>query len=174
MKARVLDILFSPDTESPPYFSRMVLRFGDTNTQLVVFIYPGGKCELVQYGLKNMSSTEFSEMVSKMTSANPKVTDKEIAMRLKVDISRSPIDLQSLNRALIQLRSIKISPVLTNRLAGDEFSEYEFSYDTWEESVHYTIIGPFGGDPQDQLGHWMIEFKSGLPNLLQFSKESKP
>jgi hypothetical protein len=167
MKARVLDILFPLDVAPKPYFLKMILRFGDSDTQLVVVVYPGGKSEVIHYSLTGMSSGELSQLISKMVAENPNVKEQEIAAKLKVDVSRSPIEHQALNRALDELKAVRISPVLANRVAVDESSEYEFWYDTWQESVHYTITSPFHHDPQDQLGRWMVKFKANLPDLLK-------
>lgn len=174
MKARVLDILFPLDVGPTPYFSRMVLRFSDSDTQLVVVTYPGGKSELIRYSLEGVSSRELAHLISKMVAENPDVKAQEIAAKLKVSVSRSPIESGALKPALDELKAIRISPVLVSRVAVDEFSEYEFWYDNWQESVHYTITSPFGKDPQDQLGRWMTKFRENIPNLLKAKLEATP
>src|SRR5271168_3915393 len=174
MKARVLDILFPLDLGPTPYFSKMVLRFSDSDTQLVVVVYPGGKGELIRYSLAGVKSGELSHLISKMVAEDPKVTDREIAAKLKVDVSRSPVAHEALNRALDELKAIRISPVLESRVAVDEYSEYEFWYDTWQESVHYTITSPVGNAAQDKLGQWMTKFRESVPNLLKASLTPKP
>jgi hypothetical protein len=55
---------------------------------------------------------------------------------------------------------------MASRVAVDEYSEYEFWYDTEEESVHYKLTGPFKGDPQDKLVQWMIRFRASVPELV--------
>ena len=175
MKTRVLDLLFPLNVTPEPYFAKMILRFGDSDTQLVVVVYPGGKSELIRFSLAGTSSRELSHLISKMTAENPTVREQEIAAKLKVDVTRSPIEHEAFNRVIDELKVIRISPVLANRVAVDESSEYEFWYDTWQESVHYTITGPFGDDPQDQLGRWMIKFKvESPPDLLRASSAPKP
>lgn len=174
MKARVLDILFPLDVGPTPYFSRMVLRFGDSDTQLVVVVYPGGKGELIRYSLAGLKEGELSQLISKMISENPDVTDRGIAAKLKVEVNRSPIDDEALNRPLDELRAIRISPALDSRVAVDEYSEYEFWYDTWQESVHYTITSPAGNAAQDKLVQWMTKFRASVSNLLKASLTPKP
>ncbi len=175
MKARVLDILFPLDVTSTPYFSKMILRFGDSDTQLVVLIYPtypvhaGGQAELIRYSVAGTGNSDLPQFISNMVAQNPNVTDREIAAKLKVDVTRSPIGYEALDRFLKKLKAIRISPILASRVAVDESSEYEFWYDTWQESVHYTLTGPFHNGPQDQLGRWMIKFRADLPNLLKAS-----
>lgn len=167
MKARVLDILFPLDVVPEPYFAKMILRFGDSDTQFVVVVYPGRKSELICYSLAGVSNGALSQMISKMVSENPDLKDQEIAAKLKVEVTRAPIEYDRLNVAIEELKSIRIAPVLAHGVAVDEFSEYEFWYDTWQESVHYTITSPFNNDSQDQLARWMIKFKSDIPSLLK-------
>lgn len=174
LKARVLDILFPLDLGPTPYFSKMVLRFSDSGTQLVVVVYPGGKGELIRYSLAGVKSGGLSQLISRMVAEYPEITDREIAAKLKVDVSRSPVDHQALNRALDELKSIRISPVLESRVAVDAYSEYEFWYDTWQESVHYTITSPVGNAAQDKLAQWMTKFRENVPTLLKASITPKP
>ncbi len=174
MKARVLDILFPLDVAPKPYFSKMILRFGDSGTQLVVVVYPGGKSELIRYSLAGTSGGEFSQLISKMVAENPDVKEQEIAAKFKVDVYRSPIEHEALNRALDELKAVRIPPILASRVAVDEFSEYEYWYDNWQESVHYTITGPFKNTPQDELVQWMIRFRANLPYLFKASSAPKP
>ena len=180
IKARVLDILFPLDVAPKPYFQKMVLRFSDSDTQLVVVVYPDKdkywirKCEITRYALEGMGKGELSQFISKMVAENPNVKEQEIAAKLKVDITRSSVPLEAFSRALDELKAIRISPVLADRVPVDDYSEYEFWYDNWQESVHYAITSPFGNDPQDQLGRWMTKFRDNLPNLLKASLEATP
>jgi hypothetical protein len=173
MKARVLDILFPLDVGPTPYFSKMVLRFSDSDTQLVVVTYSGGKSELIRYGVAGTKSGELAHLISKMVAENPDLKEQDIAAKLKVDVNRLPIDSEALNRALNELKAIRISPVLASRVAVDEYSEYEFWYDNWQESVHYTITSPFGNAAQDKLGEWMVKFRASVPDLLKSGSASK-
>jgi hypothetical protein len=179
MKARVLNILFPLDVAPKLYFQRMVLRFSDSDTQLVVVVYPDKdkywvrKCEITSYALQGMGKGELSQFISKMVAENPNLQEQEIAAKLKVETTRSSVALEAFNRALDELKAIRISPVLADRVAVDEYSEYEFWYDNWQESVHYAITSPFGKDPQDQLGRWMTKFRDNLPNLLKASLGTK-
>ena len=66
MKARVLDILFPLDVAPKPYFLKMILRFGDSDTQLIVVVYPGGKSELIRYSFAGMGEGKLSQLISKM------------------------------------------------------------------------------------------------------------
>jgi hypothetical protein len=173
MKARVLDILFPMDVAPKSYFLKMTLRFGDSDTQLVVVIYPDkGKywvrrCEITRYALAGMGEGQLSQLISRMVAENPDVREQEIAAKLKVEVTRSPIDYEALDRALKDLKAVRISPILASRVAVDEYSEYEYWYDGGQESVHYVITGPFKGDPQDQLVQWMIRFRANLPEMLK-------
>ena len=56
--------------------------------------------------------------------------------------------------------------MLASRVFSDESSEYEFWYDTWEESVHYVLRGPGKEEPQDELVKWMIEFRAKATGLI--------
>jgi hypothetical protein len=172
MKDRVLDLLFRSDAVSSPFLSKMTLRYGDSDSQLVVLTYPvypvhpGGQAELVSYTIAGMGSDNLSQFVSKMAAQNPSVTDQEIAAKLKVEVKRSPISHEVLKRFLDELVAIRISPMSVGRIAVDEYSEYEFWYNGGQESVYYKVVGPFKDDPQDKLVQWMIRFRTGVPELM--------
>ena len=163
IKARVLDLVFPLDVAPKPYLSKMILRYGDSDSQIVIVIYPGGKTEIIRYTI----SGDLNGLISAMTSANPDVKEQEIAAKLKVKIRSSTISHEILNRALEELKTIHISPILESREAVDEVSEYEFWYDQWRECVHYTIMGPFKGTPQDKLVQWMVKFRENYSHLAK-------
>ncbi|HZH49855.1 MAG TPA: hypothetical protein VFD86_08800, partial [Nitrospira sp.] len=135
---------------------------------------PGGQAEIISYTITGMGSDNLSQFISKMAAQNPSVTDQEIAAKLKVEVKRSPISYEALKRSLDELKATRISPMLASRVAVDEHSEYQFWYNTGQESVHYVITSPFGDDPQDQLGKWMMKFRDNVPNLLKASLELNP
>jgi hypothetical protein len=172
IKDRIFDRLFQLDTALSPFLSKMTLRYGDSDTQLVVLTYPvfpvqpGGQAELISYTITGMGSGNLSQFISKMAAQNPSVTDQEIAAKLKVEVKHSPISYEALKRFLDELGSIRISPMLVGRVAVDEYSDYEFWYNGGQESVCYKVVGPFKGDPQDKLVQWMIRFRTGVPDLL--------
>jgi hypothetical protein len=163
IKARVLDLIFPLDVAPKPYFSKMILRYGDSVTQIVIVIYPGGKSEIIHYTI----SGDLDRLISTMTSANPDVKEQEIAAKLKVTIRRSTINHEVLDPALDELKTIQISPMLASRIAVDGASEYEFWYDVWQECVHYTITGPFKDTPQDKLVQWMVKFRANYSHLAK-------
>lgn len=179
LKDRVLDLLFRPEVATSPYFSKMTLRYGDSDSQLVVVTYPvypvhpGGQAEVISYAITGMGSENLSQFISKMAAQNPNVTGQEIAAKLKLEVKRSPISYEALNRFIDDLKTIRISPVLASRVAVDEYSAYELRYDTGQESVHYRVTGPFNGDPQDKLVQWMIKFRTAVPGMTSGST-SKP
>jgi len=180
IKARVLDLLFPLEVTPDLYLTKLALRFGDSDTQLVILIYPaypvhpGGRAEVIRYSLAGMGKGQLSQLISRMVRENPDVRDREIAAKLKVDVSRSPVEYEALNRFLNELKAVRIPPILTSRVAVDEYSEYEYWYDGGQESIHYTITGPFEGDPQDELVQWMIRFRANLPGLLKASSAPSP
>jgi hypothetical protein len=198
IRARVLDLIFRSELEGSlvcdhvevssscgwgtpaPYLSKLTLRFGDTDTQLVVVVYPvypahaGGRAEIICYSLLDMGNGDLSKLISKMVAQNPNVTDRDIAAKVKVSVTRSPIDYEALNRSLKDLEAVRISPILKSRVAVDEYSEFDFWYDGGQESVHYTITGPFKGDPQDRLVQWMIRFRAHFPVLVRRASALTP
>lgn len=173
MKDRVLDILLRPDTGASPFLSKTTLRYGDSDSQLVVLTYPvypvhpGGAAEIISYAVTGMGSDNLSQFIAKVTAQNPSVTDQEIAAKLRVEVKRTPISYKALKRSLDELKAMQISPMLARRVALDEYSEYQFWFNNGQESVHYVITSPFGNDPQDQLGKWMMRFRENVPNLLK-------
>jgi hypothetical protein len=158
----------------------MVLRFGDSDTQLAVVFYSDKdkywvrKCEITSYSLEGLAKGGLSQLIANMVAENPNVKDHEIAAKVKVDITSSTVPLDAFDRPLDELRAIRISPILADRVAVDEYSEYEFWYDNWQESVHYVITTPFGNDPQDQLGRWMAKFRDNLSNFLKTGPGPRP
>jgi hypothetical protein len=167
MKARVLDILFPLEVTPIPYFTKMVLRFGDSDTQLVAVIYPGAKCELLQYSLSGPQNASLSQVIAKMVAENPNVKGEDISNKFKVDVKRSVIDYAALEGELEKLRTIRISPRLATRASLDNAYDYEYWFDTWQESVHYNIRGPFNRTNQDELVKWMVGFRMNLPSLVK-------
>jgi len=180
MKERVLDLLFRSDAVSSPFLSKMTLRYGDSDSQLVVLTYPvhpvhrGGQAELISYTIIGLGSNNLSQFISKMAVQNPNVTDQEIAAKLKVDVKRSPIRYEALSRFVDDLKAIRISPVLASRVAVDEYSEYEFWYNNGQESVHYKVAGPFKDAPQDKLVQWMIRFRTCFRELMSAASGGWP
>jgi hypothetical protein len=171
-KTRVLDFLFRSDPVTSPFLSKMTLRYGDSDSQLVVVTYPPfpvhpeGRAEVISYTITGLGSGNLSQFISQMADKNPNVTDEDIAASLKVDMKRSPIKYESLGGFLDELKAIRISPVLAGRVAVDEYSEYEFWYNNGQESVHYEVVGPFNDDPQDKLVQWMVRFRAALPKMV--------
>jgi hypothetical protein len=164
LEEKVLDLVFPTDGETKPYYVKLVLRFGDTYSQFVVVFHPGGESEVIRYSLEKMGEGELSQLISKMVAANPGVSEKEIADKLKVKVHRSHLDEKSLDRELHRLEEIQISPILETRVAVDEYSEFEYWFDAGQESVHYTIVGPFKDSPQDKLVQWMLKFRENHPD----------
>jgi hypothetical protein len=178
MKARVLDAVFPLDISPKPYLLKMILRFGDSDSQVVVAVYPDKekywvrRCEITSYTLAGMDNGQLSQLISKMTAQNPNATPQEIAAKLKVDIRHSDVKYETLTRILNQLKAIRISPVLVDRVTVDS-SDYEYWYDNWQEAVHYTIAGQSGITPQDRLAQWMISFRARLPDLMRPASASE-
>ena len=179
IRDRVLDILFQSGADTSPFLLKMTLRYGDSDSQLVVLthpvypVHPRGRAELISFTITGTGSENLSQFISKMSAQNPKITDQEIATKLRVVVRRYPIDRATLGRFLDELKAVQISPMLAGRTAVDEYSEYEFWYNTGQESVHYKVLGPFKDDPQDKLVQWMIRFRAGLPEL-ESTASAKP
>src|SRR5580692_6898297 len=87
MKDRVLDLLFRSDTVTSPFLSKTTLRYGDSDSQLVVLTYPvypvhpGGQAEIISYTITGMGSDNLAQFISRMAAQNPNVTDQEIAAK---------------------------------------------------------------------------------------------
>jgi len=179
-EARVLDIAFSPETPKSPEFLRMILRFGDSDTQFVAVIYPDKekywirRGEISRYSLPDVENGGLSQLIDEMVAQNPHVTDQEIAAHVKVNVERWPIEPNVLYDALKKLKSVRISPVLADRICVDACPEFEYWYGDGQESVHYTIVGDSKNAPQDELVQWMIKFrKHELEKLNTGTAESK-
>jgi hypothetical protein len=179
-KDRVLDILFQSDAPASPFLTKMTLRFADTGTQFVVLTYPvypahpGGRAEIISYSIAGTSNGKLSEIIARMVSQDSNVTAREIANRLKVNVTRIPINFDALENLMKDLRAVRISPVLKTRVAVDDYSKYDFWYDNGEEFVHYSMVGPFRDAAQDQLVQWMIRFRANLPGLTKVTSTPGP
>ncbi len=167
MKAQVLDALFPLDVAPKPYMLKMVLRFGDTDSQLMVVLYPGRKAEVIRFRVADMSPSDLEKFISRAVADNSRVTPRVLAARLKLDVTRASVDYAGVSRGIDELKSIRISPVLPDRISIDDYSEYEFWYDTWQEAVHYTIAGLIQSEPVDELGKWMLKFRVSAEEWLK-------
>lgn len=175
MKERVLDALFAVEDRTPPYLTKTTLRYGDTDTQVAVLTYfaypkrPSGQAEVIRYSIAGMSKGGLSDFIDKTVARKPSVTAREIADMLKVDVAHFSVDYDMLMRLMKDLKAIQIAPVLQTRVATDNYSVYDFWFDTGQEFVHYSITGPSHGSPQDRLVEWMIRFRTRLPDLVKTS-----
>jgi hypothetical protein len=161
----VLNLLFPLNVESKPYFVKFILRFHDTDTQLALIVYPGGASELVSFSLDNMNSGDLFKLVSEMLAKNPSVRDEEIAAKVGVQTTRTVVEYKAVEPALNDLKSIRISPFFKTRIFVDDYSQYDYWFDSGQESVHYRICADSTGDPQDQLAHWMARFRANSASM---------
>jgi hypothetical protein len=170
--------VFPRDIGERPYSRKWILRFGDSATQMIVVAYPPDhpsvreRCEITRYSLAGMSARAFHDFIAEAEARDSNMTAKALAAKLRIESVRIPFDLESLNRALSALREVRISPLLADRFVVDS-SEYEYWYDTWGESVHYTLLGP-SHDPPGDLVSWMIAFRSQINDLLKPSRRGSP
>jgi hypothetical protein len=173
VKERVLDALFSVEESNAPYFRKLTLRYGDTDTQLTVLTYPAyprrpaGQAEVIKYTVEGVEPGHLVQLVQREIVLRRDVTALAIAAKLKVHVSRFPLDEQSVERSLKELSAIRLSPILQTSVAVDDYSRYQLWFDTGQESVHYRLTGPFSTRPQDQLVEWMVSFRAKLPGLLR-------
>ena len=178
-KARVLDFLFTVEVTQRPYLFKLALRFYDAGTQVVIVVYPDKekywvrRCEVTTYSLDGGVRRELAESLSKLPPEASDDAVRAIVSRLKVQAKRVAIAPEALAKPLSELRSIKISPMLPMYASLDEVSRYEFWYNTWQDSVHYSMFGP-PGKAQGELVRWMIRLKTELPDLLKGSSAPTP
>jgi hypothetical protein len=163
----VLNLLFPLNVESKPYFAKFILRFHDTDTQLALIVYPGGTSELVSFSLGNTKRTDLFKLASEMLAQNPSVRDEEIAAKVRVETTRTAVEYKAVEPALNDLKSIRISPFFQTRIFVDEFSEYDYWYDSGQESVHYRIRGDSTGDAPDGLANWMARFRASFASKVE-------
>lgn len=165
---RVLDLLFPTNVESKPYYVKIVLRFHDAPSQIALVVYPGRESELIRCSLDNINASDLSQFISKSLAENPQMNEAEIAAKVKVRTTRLPIQYKTVEPMLNDLKAIKISPFLATRVAVDEFTWYDFWFDSGQESVHYKILDDsFRHDPQDKLARWMTQFRATCQNLMK-------
>jgi len=168
LKSRVLDIAFQSEITHKPYFSKLVLRYNGSPMQIVLVVHAGEEkywervCELSIYTLPEITEGGFGQFIAKQLAKTPNAQPEDIAAKLKVKYQHSTVECQSFDQALQELGKIRISPTLVDRVAVDEFSTYEYTYDNWQESVHYSLTGSSDDTPQDELVKWMIEFKKKI------------
>ncbi len=164
VRSRLLDRLFQTNIASlkGPH-SRLVLRFSKPDTECVLLIYASWKSELVVYTLKGLGSKSLAEYISDMLRANPQVQDDAIADSIGVTTKRSFLDSQKVRQSIEELKKITLSPFLEQRIAVDEYSDYDLWFESaGNESVHYKLHGPSESTPADRLVRWMCRFRAGL------------
>lgn len=173
MKDEVLNLLFPINAKSPPYRTQITLRYGDTDTELIVTsfgAYPmrsGGQAEVAEYSIEGLDRGGLSAFIDKEFAREPGVTARGIAERLSVAVRRFSVNYDSVKRLTAGLGAIRISPALRPRSAFDEYSRYDLWFSTGQEYVHYSLVGPFKGSPQDSLVDWMITFRTRLTALVE-------
>jgi len=170
----VLNLLFPLHVESKPYYVKLILRFSDSDTQLALIVYPGGAAELVSCTLDNIKGSDLFKLVSEMLAKNPSVKDEEIAAKVRVHTTRSALDYKVVEPVLNDLKTIRISPFLNTRIFVDEYSEYDYWFDSGQESVHYRICAPSTGAPQDKLANWMTTFRANSPSMVKRPSAANP
>jgi hypothetical protein len=167
----VLDCLFPKEFDAEPYLEKVVLRFDDSSTELVLLMDPvatdhaPGPSELVQYTL-GITEGDLLKRIEEILVKNPQASVEQVASHFKVSTKRVPIADSQVKRVLDELKSIRVSPALGTRIGGDSSFFLNFWYFGFAESVHYQLIGPHHGDPQDELVKWMLGFRERLPELL--------
>jgi hypothetical protein len=180
--SRIFDIVFPVDVpvSQQPYFLKMVLRYeGSDYMQFVVVIYSDDdkywvrRCEITEYVLDDKSKAKLPQLLSKLSSDSPDEAVRATAAELKVAVSRFTVAPEAVYKILADLKSIKVSPAINTRTGLDSISEYQFWYDTWEESDYYSIMGPSGNATQDALSRWMIGFKANFPDFLKEASASE-
>jgi hypothetical protein len=71
--SHVLDLLFPLNLESEPtYYLKLVLRFHDDESQLVLVVYPGRKSKLVRSSLDHMNANDLFQLATKTLAQNPR------------------------------------------------------------------------------------------------------
>ena len=107
-----------------------------------------------------------SSFIALQLSENAKATVEEMASKLQVFVARKEIEYSELDGAMKSLKKLRVSPALQTRVGVDNIPKYEFWYDTWQESVHYSLIGPPGKADQDSLSRWMTGFQEHLNQVF--------
>lgn len=174
-QARVLGHLFPVNVESRPYFSKLSMVFTDSATALTVVTYPGGRSELLELTVTGMADGKLPKYLRKVFSATPEIPPERVAEQLHTTVRKAVLNNARLGLWLKQLEMIRVSPAITVRIGVDEIYQYEFWFDTAQESVHYTLIGPPeapGRSVQDPLTKWMIDFRSHAQELVSAASET--
>jgi len=168
MRGRVLDVVFSPRPKAESYTRKLLLRFGDIPSQLTVVTFVGGATEVRRLELVDLDRRQLDELILRAVQRDSQVTPEQIAAKISVRESHASIpDRTPLAPLLRELERIRISPVLGSRVPLENSAEYELVYDLWQESVHYTVAGPFDGYPQDKLVKWMLRFRARADEWLK-------
>ena len=172
LRRQVLDAAFSTGVKPASYFSIMTLRF-DSSTQFTLTVYPGSKAEILRRRIVGMDAAGIRKVIANAAAKTPEASPSNIASRFKIDVTRAAVDYRSVLPLLKELETIRISPLIGSRVSVDEFSEYEFWYDTGQEAVHYSITGPFDSALHDSLSKWMIKFRTNAESWLNGNSSVK-
>ena len=175
LQSQVYDTLFPRNVGDPLFFSKTVLRFGDSGTQTVIIVFgrATGQGEVYQYRLRVTNGRALSQRIWKISTEKTAATAAEIAAGIQVDVTRTPIKAAPFVRVLDELKTIELSPLLASRIRLDDCPAYEFWYDAGgQESICYTLLMPSAEQwPLDRLGRWMLGVQSRLPDLLKEAAE---
>lgn len=77
---RVLAAVYPSDVGQRPYFLRLVVRYSDSASQIVVVEYPDPRqywitrCSITTYELADMTPRQVGDLITRMERANPDVT----------------------------------------------------------------------------------------------------
>ena len=122
LRGQVFDLVFPTHSERS-YFSKMVLRFSDTQSQLTVLVYTGGQTEIIRHRMSGVTAAELNGLTVKAFQDNT-ITPASIASKLKVDMSRVSVDYeQTVVPALEELKTIRLSPVRVPEILTLPFPE---------------------------------------------------
>jgi hypothetical protein len=158
-KYRVLDILFPTTSEQRPYSLKIVMRFGDSCSQLNLVEGTDGGVEVTEYSLASKTAADVEKYIAQLHEARPDISDREVASQIQVTVKKWRLPPQKLQDALTRLSGIRLSPALDRKACMDGCNEYEFWYDDWLEAAHFTLVSPSKNSPSWHLVDWMKRFQ---------------
>jgi hypothetical protein len=172
LRAKVLDLLFVDEVAQRPYLVKLALRFGDSDSETVLVIYPGGKGDLISYDLGDLAKGKLSEAIERAYSEKTNITANEIAAQFRVRKRRTPIEYNRIKPLLSSLERIHVEASLPISFAMDDTPQYEYLYDNWQESIRLVINKPRVNSSDDELIRWMHLFRDETERILDNSTAS--
>jgi hypothetical protein len=149
-------------TVGPPYLTRLILRFSQPDSEVVITTLLDGRRVVEDYTLP--SGTTILGAAAQVLHRIPAASSEEIANVLKVHRSSVRLPPKQVDQWFFELKKIPHSLVLEPILHLDSVSQYDFWFDANGDFVHYRFsyaaVHPPQNLPLDSIATWALKIRS--------------